>query len=86
VRAPGSDSGWKEISKLPSGEWSRVEIVLFQGDRKHYNVRLTIGDGEPVTVENLPLRSAGFQRCNWVGFSGTDTKKATFYVDDVTIE
>jgi hypothetical protein len=86
VRAPGSDGGWKEIGKFPPGEWARVEIDLFQGDRKGYNLRLTFGDGEPVTIENLPLRSADFQRCNWVGFAGTDTKRATFYVDEVTIE
>ena len=50
------------------------------------NLRLTMRDGEPVTTENLPFRNADFQRCNWVGFAGTDTKKATFYVDEFTIE
>jgi hypothetical protein len=86
VRAPSGDGGWKEIGNLPPGAWGRVEIDLFQGDRKGYSLRLTIRDGEPVTIENLPLRSADFQRCNWVGFAGTDTKRATFYVDEVTIE
>jgi hypothetical protein len=86
VRAPGGDGVWREIGKLPPGEWARVEIDLFQGDRKRYNLRLTMRDGEPVTIENLPFRSADFQRCNWVGFAGTDTKRATFYVDELTIE
>jgi hypothetical protein len=86
VRAPGRDGVWKEIGKLSPGEWGRVEIDLFQGDRKGYNLRLTMRNYESVTIENVPLRSADFQRCNWVGFSGMDTKKATFYVDELTIE
>ena len=80
VRVPGS-KGWKVVGKFPPGEWLTIDIELVQGKNIHYNLRLTTGTGQSVTVKDLPMRSQEFERCNWLGFSGADTKAATFYVD-----
>jgi hypothetical protein len=49
-------------------------------------LRLTGADGKPVTLNNLPMRSAKFERCNWIGFVGADAKEAAFYVDNFIAE
>lgn len=85
VRVPGN-KGWKEVGHFPPGQWLHVEIKLTQGEHGHYDLKLSGDDDKFVITNNLPMRSEKFERCNWVGFSGADTKDATFYVDNVAVE
>lgn len=85
IRVPG-DKGWQTAGQLPPGAWLRVEVELVQGENSRYNLRLTGPDDKTVTSGPLPMRNAEFRQCNWLGFSGADTKEAIFYVDDVVIE
>ena len=85
VRVPDRGT-WKHVGNFPPGQWLRIEIELVQGKDSHYNLRLTGADKKSVVTKALPPRSPTFERCNWVGFSGADTKQAQFFVDAIEID
>ena len=85
VRVPDGNR-WKQVGTFPPGQWVHVEIELVQGENNRYNLQLTGADGKPVVTNDLPMRNAEFQRCNWIGFSGADAKEAAFYVDNIVVE
>lgn len=81
-------AGGAPVGKCKPGEWLRVEVEFEEGDAKPktYTLRLTSADGSTVAKDGLPFRNPAFKLCTWFGFSGTDTKTAVFYVDDVQLE
>jgi hypothetical protein len=81
-------AGGAPVGKCKPGEWLRVEVEFEEGDAKPktYTLRLTSAGGSTVAKDGLPFRNPAFKLCTWFGFSGTDTKTAVFYVDDVQLE
>ena len=77
---------WKHVGTFLPGQWIHIEVELVQGENKHYNLRLTGADGKAVITNGLAMRNPEFDRCNWIGFVGADTKEATFYVDNITLK
>lgn len=85
VAQAGDGAEWREVGRVPPGEWVEVEVEFAEGEGRAGTYSVRVGKGAaPVT--GLKFRQETFIRCNWVGFAGMGKTPGTFYVDEIVIQ
>lgn len=84
----GLVAGGKQLMKLPTGTWIRIEIACGVGKDKtgKYDLTVTVRSESPKRFAKLPLVAKGFRRLEWVGFITHHQTNCTFYVDNVSVK
>ena len=77
----------REIARVPTGVWCRVEVLLRVTGRRAGTWRCTVTpkNGAPVTVDGLQT-AAAFRNLEWVGFMTNGTEPSSWYLDDFSVE
>jgi hypothetical protein len=74
------------VGTMPLGQWVNVAIEIELGAETPATYRLTLAmPGREPIVKELPYRSDGFRRIDWLGICSNSQTATVFYIDNLKL-